>query len=64
MILTKDAQLRTFGVNEHIKIIYSFFVVFFRGKCHTTNRDCKHRKLRTDLVIFERTSLFSFIYLF
>ena len=29
MILTTDAQLRTFGVNEHTKIIY----VFFRGKC-------------------------------
>ena len=29
IIVTTDAQLRTFGVNEHTKIILRFFFVFF-----------------------------------
>ena len=60
LILTTDALLRTFGVNKHTKFIH----VFFRRKCHTTNRDCEHRKPRIVLVIFERVSLDFFIYLF
>ena len=50
MILTTNAQ-RTFGVNEHTKIIIVFFFFFFRGKCHTKNRDCEHRKPRFVLVM-------------
>ena len=59
MILTTDAQLRTFDVNEQ----KNYLRFFFRGNCHTTNRDCEHRKSRTVLVIFEHASL-DILYLF
>ena len=60
LILTTGALLRTFGVNKHTKFIH----VIFRGKCHTTNRDCEHRKPRIVLVIFERVSLDFFFFFF
>ena len=60
MILTTDAQLRIFGVNEHPKIIYVFIFVGIV----TRRIETEHRKSRLVLMIFERTYLDFLFYIY
>ena len=53
MILTTDAQLWTFGVNELTKIIYVFFAGSVTRRIETVNTENQ----RFVLVIFEHASL-------